>query len=159
MNKNNDFQSTPLLDESDYAELRALGLTDEEFEVLQNAETIKASVDMLPDDDKGMEKLAAKIKDIFAGKNTGKEIMQFFSLAEKDVDLFTQIAMFFKVVDMYREEPAAVTEKISLADISAEKEKQEEEEFVEIFTQLVKEVSQLSPEDKAALKAALKNNN
>ena len=149
--KNNIMETTPLLDESDIEEMRKLGLTDDELDTLQNAEAIVQTVDFLPDG-KDLGKLATYIAKLFPGKNVGEEITNFFNLAEKNPDLFLQIAMFYKVLEIEKNTPVAVAEKISLADIEAEKDNQNKEELKKSFLELVKAIDELPAEEKAKIR-------
>lgn len=150
--KKNIMESTPLLTESDIEEMRKLGLTDEEYDTLQNAETIVNTVDMLPPA-KDLAKFATLVSKVFPGKNVGEEITNFFTLAQTNPDLFVQIATFYKVlqIDTFKA-PVAVAQKVTLEDISVEKDNQEKEELKKSFMELVEEINKLSPEEKAQLR-------
>ena len=150
--KKNIMEPTPLFTESDIEEMRKLGLTDEEFDTLQNAEAIVQTIDMLPPE-KDLAKFVALVSKIFPGKDTGKEITDFFTLAQTHPDLFVQIAAFYKVlqIDTFKA-PVAVAEKVSLDDISVEKDNQEKEELKKSFMELVEAIDKLPPEEKAKLK-------
>lgn len=147
-------ESQPLISDSDIAKMRELGLTDEELEVLQNANVVAETVDMIPDGN-DLDKLAQKIRKIFAGKNVGKEINDFFALAQKDPQLFNQIVLLYEVLDMHQELPSASTQKVSLADIDAEKDKEADETFKKAFATFAQAYQKLSPAEKAQLKEYL----
>ena len=151
----NKLESKPLISDSDIAKMRELGLTDEEFEVLQNANMIAETVAMIPDG-KELDKLAQKIRKIFAGKDVGKEINDFFSLAQKDPELFLQMATFYEVLDMHQTSPAGTTQKITLADIDAEKDKEADEAFKKAFATFAQAYQKFTPEEKAQLKEYVK---
>lgn len=135
---------TPLFDERDFEEMRKLGITEDEIETLQNADAIKQTVDMLPAE-KDLPKFMAKVKELFAGKNPGQEIMNFLHLAETNPEYFLQIFALFEVLDIHENVPADVkVEKISRTDIETEDKailKESVQDFLSIY-------NSLSPEEK-----------
>lgn len=132
-------QNAPLFDERDFAEMKKLGISEEEIETLQNADAIKQTVDMLPAE-KDMAKFMAKVRQQFAGKDTGKEIMEFLALAEKNPEYFLQIFALFEVLDIHdNEAPEVKIEKIQNSDLDAQNKeilKESVKDFLEVYKTL-----------------------
>ena len=147
--------NAPLFEESDFEEMRKLGISEEEIETLKNAATIKATADMLPAE-KDLAKFMANVKNQFSGKDPGKEITEFFELAEKNPEYFLQIFALFEVLDIHDNEgvaPAAAVEKISTDAIETE-EKEQLKESVKDFLAVY---NTLSEEEKKLLIEKIKN--
>ncbi len=137
-------KKSELLNVDDYEEMRKLGVSEEDIQTLKNAMVIKETVDMLP---ANVEKFVSSVRQIFAGKDTGKEIMNFFSLAEKNPKAFMQVYAFFETMEIATNVEPSNVSKVTLDDIKKHKN-QELENGVNDF---VNSYNKLSKEDKEIL--------
>ena len=154
--KKNVQEVESMFSEADYEALKANGASDEELEILRDACAICDNVDMIPEND---EKFIDKLNKIFVGKNPGKDVANFFALAEKDPNLFLQIVALFNAYDAYTEDAPAKVEKITLDAIEAQKDAEVEQEVVNYIKEVAEIMNGLSEEDRTAVTEYFKNNN
>lgn len=93
----------PIFSENVYKIFKEHGLTAEEVSTLENAEMLSQIVDLLPDDDKGNERLAAALEAV--SKETTKENMQnLLLIAQKDPQMLAQLLALTEVIDPIQKE-------------------------------------------------------
>ena len=143
-----------MFSEADYEALRARGATEDEIEILKDACAICDTADMVPDD---TDKFIEKVQKLFPGKNVGKELVNFFALAEKDPKFFMQVISMFDMYDAYTEENSKV-EKLSIKDINIQKSTEDNKEVVSAFKGIIDVMNNLSEEDKKVVSAYIKQN-
>lgn len=155
--KNNKNVNAPLFDDADYAAFKESGLTDAQISSLMDTAALVETVEMLPKDDKGLDKLIEKAKKVFSDKNVGKSINNFFELAKKDPSLFAQIVALFETMDAYAPAQASAVEKISSAQLTSEKTEINKEELKKATEEFLAAYDELSPEEKKLFLAKIKS--
>ena len=155
--KNNKNVNAPLFDDADYAAFKESGLTDAQISSLMDTAALVETVEMLPKDDKGLDKLIEKAKKVFSDKNVGKSINNFFELAKKDPALFAQIVALFETMDAYAPAQASAVEKISSAQLTSEKTEINKEELKKATEEFLAAYDELSSEEKKLFLAKIKS--
>lgn len=80
----------PIFSDEDYALFKKCGLTDEQIKGLEQAEMMSGVIDMLPNDDAGVKRLAGALGAI--SKADPKESLANLNLiAEKDPQMLAQL--------------------------------------------------------------------
>ena len=118
-------------------ELKELNFSPEEIADIEAAEQACELIDVMPNTEKEMDSFFDKFEAKFPPSTNPTETYEkFMKLAETDPKFQAQIFSMMFILDTVEEVPPAKAEKISLADIEAEKEiqlsdekKQKLEEF------------------------------
>ena len=139
-----------LFSEEDFEEMRKLGISEDEIDTLKNADAIKQTVDLLPDE-KHMAKFMASVRKTFANKDIGKELMKFLELSKKDPEYFLQVIALFEVSDINDFTPKASIEKVSVAQVSAEVDQVQKDDLKASFLKLMESIKALPEEEKKRL--------
>ncbi len=143
-----------IFSEEDYADMKAnYGITDEEIEILRDANALVTTAKLVPDD---ADKMFAKYDKIFAGKNAAETMKTFFELAEKDPKFMVQLVSAIELAEQVSEETPAKVEKVSLTEVAGEQSAEQAEAAGDFLGQALAAFSALSPEDKSAVMAELK---
>ena len=86
----------PLFPEEVYEMFKRNGLSSEEIATLENAELKTRIMDLLPNDEKGQERLAAALESI--SKESGKEnAVNLITIAQKDPAMLVQLMALTEV--------------------------------------------------------------
>ena len=143
-----------IFSEEEYADMKAnYGITDEEIEILRDANALVTTAKLVPDD---ADKLFAKYDKIFAGKSATESMKTFFELAEKDPKFLVQLVSAIEIAEQVSEEAPAKVEKVSLSEVAGEQSVEEAENFENFVAEALDAFRKLSPEDKKAVMAELK---
>lgn len=143
-----------IFSEEDYADMKAnYGITDEEIEILRDANALVTTAKLVPDD---ADKLFAKYDKIFAGKSATESMKTFFELAEKDPKFWVQLVSAIELAEQVSEEAPAKVEKVSLSEVAGEQSAEQTEAAGDFLGQALAAFNALSPEDKKAVMAELK---
>lgn len=93
--------------------IAACGLTPEEVVEFEDALSLAATAELLPDNE---EKMYNKIDKVFPD-DIDKGIDLMVEISKKDPDFFTQLVALTEINDSVRENPPAKIEKLSAGDI------------------------------------------
>ncbi len=136
-------------------ELNKLGFSEEEIEILGDAEAYVDTIDLIPDDiDKFMDKLEKTFPNDY--KNADATIEKMDKVAQKDPEFMKQlIALVFAYNDV-KEEQAPAVEKVSLTEINKVNDEVKNEELDSMITDFIRDFKKLTPAEKADLMNRLK---
>lgn len=119
-----------VLTESDIAEMKSLGLSEEEIIGIQYANDFCDIVDMLPDDTEAFSK---KIEDVFPDNAQGI-FDKIGDIAQNDPEFLQQLVAMSEVLSSVTEVAAPSVEKVTLSDIDADKIQERQDKINDILS-------------------------
>lgn len=143
-----------IFSEEDYADMKAnYGITDEEIEILRDANALVTTAKLVPDD---ADKLFAKYDKIFAGKNAPETMKTFFELAEKDPKFLVQLVSAIELAEQVSEETPAKVEKVSTTEITSQVDEENRENIQQAVNDFIEIYHELSDEERKVLLEQIK---
>ena len=88
----------PVLSEEEVKTFKEIGLTDKQIKELEETVMVCDSLDVLPDDEEGLNKLGLVLREL--SKGTGAQKLEKLKiLAEKDPKMFAQVAAISTAIE------------------------------------------------------------
>lgn len=114
----------PLAEIFSEEEWKKLNFTQEERDAIEGAVALAETCDLLPDQEsaKELNKFYEKIeKNVQVSDDLAKDLIHLLEVGKKDPEFRQQLFALYQIANSVEEEAPAVTEKVSLADVEAEK--------------------------------------
>ena len=89
---------TPVFTEEEINVFRKSGMTEAEIKELAETSVLADTINVLPDDEEGLNKLAAVLKSLETGTATQK-LEKIQALAEKDPKMFAQVMALTTIIE------------------------------------------------------------
>ncbi len=81
----------PVFSKEDYELFKRCGMSDEEIKQVEKAEVMSGVIDILPNDEAGLDRLAAALGAISNEKNPEQNLANLKIIAEKDPEMLAKL--------------------------------------------------------------------